>query len=131
MALNNGEAHAVNTLLRWVLGLPNSSVPVPAAADAHEAAQRLCRAAYKQLSAGLWPDQVTEHWPAETPVPAAEVVDAAQRLRADLHETIGAVYGEIGGHSDVPDAAEADQRRIVTDHRLVLDWVIAAAGGAR
>ncbi len=61
----------------------------------------------------------------------AEVVEAAKRIRGDVYETVQVVYGEIGGHSDAPDAAEADQRRIVTDHRLVLDWLIAAAGGAR
>lgn len=61
----------------------------------------------------------------------AEVHAAAQRLRMDVYETIQAVYGEIGGHSDNPEVAEADQRRIVVDLRLVLDWVVTSAGGDR
>lgn len=131
MALNNGQAIDVFVLLRWILGVPAGAGEVPDSDEAKASAYRLALAAYRQLAAGFMPDQVTEHWPTDTPVPAAEVVASAQRLRMDLYETIRAIYGEIGGQSDVPDAAEADQRRIVTDHRLVLDWVIAAAGGAR
>lgn len=129
MALTNGQAFAVNTLLRRLCGLPGVG-GMPSDEDARRAAMELAAASYKHLTAGLQDSDVAAAWPSEIPQQPVEVRAAAERLRMDVYETIQAVYGEIGGQSDAPDAAEADQRRIVVDLRLVLDWTVTAAGGA-
>lgn len=68
MALNVGEANAVNTLLRWVLDVPLPGVTdAPGPDDAQRAAVLLAEHARKTLLAGLRGKDVTTHWPQEVP----------------------------------------------------------------
>lgn len=65
MALTIGEAHDVNTLLDWILGIrrPTSDkTDDELAADAQAAAGRLADKANKTLMAGLDLTRVNEAW---------------------------------------------------------------------
>lgn len=67
MALTVGEAHDVNTLLDWILGIPRLYLEGPktdekAQADAQAAAARLADKANKTLMAGLDARRVNEGW---------------------------------------------------------------------
>ncbi|HEY3501252.1 MAG TPA: hypothetical protein VGN37_00540 [Actinocatenispora sp.] len=62
MALNNGEAHVVNTLLDYFLHIDSRPTGPVTDRQAQEAAQLLATKAYKQLYAGIRPEEVTKHW---------------------------------------------------------------------
>lgn len=63
MSLTIGEANAVNTLLRWQLGLPNALGESVDRDDALAAAELLSEHAYRSLYAGLRPVDVALVWP--------------------------------------------------------------------
>jgi hypothetical protein len=67
--LNNDEAIAVGTILRYVMGMPvdTGATDVPQATVVFNAARRLARAADKVRDIGLTPNDVDEHWPDHTP----------------------------------------------------------------
>lgn len=84
--MNVGEATAVNTVLRYLLDLPQPMGSVPAAADVRSAAIRLAERANKTLAAGLGSEDVAQAWP----VPMMHACDGtapeAPRVRhADAH----------------------------------------------
>lgn len=129
MALSNTQAIDIMALLRWVCGLPGSTGVVPSTEDGRAVALRLAGAAYRQLSAGLLPDEVIDAWPVEVPPQPAEVAAAALRIRPDIYEAIQALHGHVGGPEDSPDDTVATTKALADDWRLVLDWVAAAPGG--
>jgi hypothetical protein len=57
--VTNAEANAVNTLLRWAMSQNRPYHGPVSDVEATEAAQHLAAKAYKTLSAGLRPDEVT------------------------------------------------------------------------
>lgn len=77
MALNIGEAHAVNALLRWVFRADPPNVAPDVAEKAFDAATILANRAYKALSAGLTSLDVGREFPrpveAEPPADSVEI----------------------------------------------------------
>jgi hypothetical protein len=83
VALTGTEAHAVNRLLDWVLGLPNALGEPVASDQAAAAAALLADHAYKTLSAGLTGDGVMSHWPDDDEpagMPVETITVAGDRL---------------------------------------------------
>lgn len=80
VALNNREAHAVNTLLDYVLKLDRQPTGTVSTCEARAAAQLLAEKAYKQLYAGVRPGDVDAHWPRQDQAepPAADPGGAVQ-----------------------------------------------------
>jgi hypothetical protein len=69
-----GEAHAVNTLLSYLLGkqpYPGSGNPVPGGAHARAAAELLTVKAHAALAAGWSPVLLERAWPAKTAAQAS------------------------------------------------------------
>jgi len=62
MAMNVSEANAVNTLLRWHMGLAPAGGEVPTAEQARQAAARLAEGAHRKLAAGITAATVHDHW---------------------------------------------------------------------
>ncbi len=62
MALTIGEALAVNTLVKWILGQPNAIGADISGDDALKAAQLLADHANKALHAGIRPEEVGHFW---------------------------------------------------------------------
>lgn len=61
--MNIGEANDLNTVLRYVLNLPDITRSVPADDKARDAAARLADKAHKGIMAGLTGDDVVAAWP--------------------------------------------------------------------
>ena len=58
--MNISEANDINTVLRYVLRLPNGVGEFRTAQQVHEAAERLAGRAHKTLSAGLMASDVRD-----------------------------------------------------------------------
>lgn len=66
MAVTVTEAHAINTLLRHLLGTASAAGTVPTADQARDAAAVLARSAHRTLAAGITESDVTTGWLATT-----------------------------------------------------------------
>lgn len=70
--MNITEANDTNTVLRYLLGLPNLTGDVPTDDQAQDAAERLAEKAAKALHAGLRPVDVAQAWHRVQVCPAEE-----------------------------------------------------------
>lgn len=104
MAMSNGEADALNTVMHWILGMPRHTGPVQDE-DAKREAMWLMDRARKVLMAGLRADDVAEHWPEVEPRTAATdrafVVQAIEAWQdgADPGDTLRAIRDQLAGRT--------------------------------
>lgn len=56
----------------------------------------------------------------------AEVLAAAERIRADVREAIEVCWGDLGGKGDTTEDVAETERVIAADMCTVLDWIASA-----
>lgn len=102
MAMNTGETQALNTLMRWVLGIPRNGGPVPSD-DACREAMWLMDRASKALGAGLTAADVAEHWPGGQPrndaAFVAEAVGAWDGTDSHARDVLIAIRDQLAGRT--------------------------------